>query len=196
MFQSVEDYLHAQFEQVRWRQPAESRSHLGEVGVVGHALDDRAGVAGFRARHGVQDVCGEQAGDAGGVVRCGVPGAPIDDLLVRANHAKGFRAPAIGELFGGTSQTFDSYLDPCDSVFGAAATIAEVAARCSADGLGADFRQTNSVGDPITSGGGGTAATAIRACGNGCGRTRESFRVAGAGRGIAGGAVGGWGTSR
>lgn len=84
---------------------------------------------------------------------------PIDDLLVRANHAKGFRAPAIGELFGGTSQTFDSYLDPCDSVFGAAATIAEVAARCSAEGLGADFRQTNSVGDPITSGGGGQSNT-------------------------------------
>lgn len=84
---------------------------------------------------------------------------PIDDLLVRGNFAKGFRAPAIGELFGGTSQSFDFYLDPCDSVYGAAATNAGVAARCVAAGLGAGFRQRNSVGDPITSGGGGQSNT-------------------------------------
>jgi iron complex outermembrane receptor protein len=84
---------------------------------------------------------------------------PIDDLLVRGNYSKGFRAPAIGELFGGTSQTFDFYLDPCDSVFGAAGSNAAVAARCAAAGLPTNFRQRNSVGDPIDSGGGGQSNT-------------------------------------
>jgi iron complex outermembrane receptor protein len=44
-----------------------------------------------------------------------------DDLLLRANYAEGFRAPAIGELFAGVGQSFDTFLDPCDTVFGAAA---------------------------------------------------------------------------
>jgi iron complex outermembrane receptor protein len=45
---------------------------------------------------------------------------PIDDLLVRANYAQGFRAPSISDLYGGISGTFPYYTDPCDTTFGAA----------------------------------------------------------------------------
>ena len=72
-----------------------------------------------------------------------------DDILLRGNYAEGFRAPAIGELFAGTGQSFDTFLDPCDTVFGAAATNPSVAANCRSRGVAADFRQRNNLGTPI-----------------------------------------------
>lgn len=54
---------------------------------------------------------------------------PIDDLMVRGNYAEGFRAPTIGDLFGGVSGTFDYYTDPCDSSHEAGSNPA-VAQRC------------------------------------------------------------------
>jgi iron complex outermembrane receptor protein len=49
----------------------------------------------------------------------GLKWRPIDDLLVRATYAEGFRAPTIGDLYGGASQTFvTGFVDPCDSVYG------------------------------------------------------------------------------
>lgn len=77
---------------------------------------------------------------------------PINDLLVRGTYSQGFRAPTIGDLFGGGSQTHDYILDPCDSVFGAAASNPTVAARCRAQGVPANFRQTDAQGLPITVG--------------------------------------------
>ena len=60
----------------------------------------------------------------------GLKWRPIDDLLVRATWAEGFRAPTIGDLYGGTSQTFfRGFSDPCDTVFGPAAG----SARCLQD---------------------------------------------------------------
>lgn len=78
---------------------------------------------------------------------------PIEDLLIRANYAEGFRAPTIGDLFGGGSQTFDNYLDPCDSAYGAAATSSAVAANCAAAGVPANFRQVDQGGSPVPPGG-------------------------------------------
>ncbi|RPE80955.1 TonB-dependent receptor domain-containing protein [Vulcaniibacterium tengchongense] len=43
---------------------------------------------------------------------------PFDSLLIRATHADGFRAPTINDLYGGASQTFAFYTDPCDTVRG------------------------------------------------------------------------------
>ncbi len=55
---------------------------------------------------------------------------PIEDLLVRATWAEGFRAPTISDLYGGGSQTFTTnFHDPCDAVFGDAAGTP----RCEAD---------------------------------------------------------------
>ncbi|MGC1547486.1 MAG: TonB-dependent receptor, partial [Rhodanobacter sp.] len=39
---------------------------------------------------------------------------PINDLLVRASYGTGFRAPTVGDLFGGISTTYPGYNDPCD----------------------------------------------------------------------------------
>ncbi|MBB1117659.1 TonB-dependent receptor [Stenotrophomonas sp. W1S232] len=67
----------------------------------------------------------------------GLKWRPMDDLLVRATYAEGFRAPTIGDLYGGSSQTFTTgFRDPCDSVYGTA----RGSAKCLAD-AGAGFRQ-------------------------------------------------------
>ncbi len=65
---------------------------------------------------------------------------PIDDLLVRANVAQGFRAPAITELFQGASQFQDlSLSDPCDPVNNPTPAIS---ARCRALGVPADVNSS------------------------------------------------------
>lgn len=58
---------------------------------------------------------------------------PIDELMLRATFAEGFRAPTISNLFAGGSQTFSNFTDPCDTRFGSAATNANTRARCAAD---------------------------------------------------------------
>ncbi|MEH6416622.1 TonB-dependent receptor domain-containing protein [Pseudomonas sp. CGJS7] len=67
---------------------------------------------------------------------------PIDSLLFRGTWAEGFRAPTIANLYGGGSQSFVSYTDPCDPVNGAARTDAATRGRCaSAIANYANFRQ-------------------------------------------------------
>ncbi|MCW0367952.1 MULTISPECIES: TonB-dependent receptor [Xanthomonas] len=66
---------------------------------------------------------------------------PIDSLLVRGTWAQGFRAPTIADLYGGLSQSFEYYTDPCDTKFGTAAGNA----RCAAV-VPAGFRQLNASG--------------------------------------------------
>jgi iron complex outermembrane receptor protein len=73
---------------------------------------------------------------------------PMKDLLVRGTWAQGFRAPTVGDTFGGGTQTYDTFLDPCDSKYGEASRNAAVAARC---GLGAGFRQVDQTNTAITS---------------------------------------------
>ncbi|MFD2366322.1 TonB-dependent receptor plug domain-containing protein [Pseudoduganella sp. GCM10020061] len=74
---------------------------------------------------------------------------PNKDMLFRGTFAEGFRAPTLGDTFGGGSQTFDTYLDPCDTAWGQAATNPEVKTRCTAGGVPATFRQVNSAGTPV-----------------------------------------------
>lgn len=72
----------------------------------------------------------------------GLKWKPIDELLVRATWAEGFRAPTIADLYGGSSQSFEYFTDPCDTVYGSAATNAATAGRCAADiANAATFRQ-------------------------------------------------------
>ncbi len=75
----------------------------------------------------------------------GLKWRPMDDLLVRGTYATGFRAPTVADLYGGTSQTFDKYTDPCDTYFGAAVRNPAVAATC-AGVVPANFRQEASGG--------------------------------------------------
>ena len=76
----------------------------------------------------------------------GLKWRPIEDLLVRGTYATGFRAPTLGDMYGGSGQSFAFYTDPCDTSFGAAAGNPTVAARCQAAGVPADFRQIASGG--------------------------------------------------
>ena len=57
---------------------------------------------------------------------------PFDSLMLRATVADGFRAPTISDLYGGGSQSFDSFTDPCDTNFGSSATNATTRANCVA----------------------------------------------------------------
>jgi len=75
---------------------------------------------------------------------------PVDDVLVRGTYATGFRAPTVSDLYGGTSETFDSLTDPCDSSFGSARLNPVVASRCAAAGIPSTFRQEASGGVAAT----------------------------------------------
>ena len=68
-----------------------------------------------------------------GAVRTGKLGLryqPTDSLLVRSTYSTGFRAPNVGELFLGASQSFDPLLDPCADP----GTDEEADTNCTSDG--------------------------------------------------------------
>lgn len=61
---------------------------------------------------------------------------PIEDLLLRASYSTGFRAPSLGELFGGRSRFDLPVSDPCSNIAGSPyRTSATVRANCTADGV-------------------------------------------------------------
>ena len=62
---------------------------------------------------------------------------PFNDLMVRGNYATGFRAPSIEDLYLGSSDSYDSYSDPCSTN---SSTYSDaVAAACAAAGVPAGF---------------------------------------------------------
>ena len=76
---------------------------------------------------------------------------PFDQLLVRGTWAEGFRAPTINDLYGGGSETFAQFSDPCDVQFGSSRTSQEVRQRCARDIANADtFRQLKQGMTPVT----------------------------------------------
>ena len=91
---------------------------------------------------------------------------PVNDLLTRGTFAEGFRAPTVGDTFGGGSQSYDSYSDTCDSVDGEASRNPTVAARCAAAGVPAKFRQLNQAGKPVGSSGGQSTVPFSTGAGN------------------------------
>ncbi|GAB3439966.1 TonB-dependent receptor [Massilia solisilvae] len=88
---------------------------------------------------------------------------PVKDLLTRGTWAQGFRAPYVGDTFGGGQQSFDTYLDPCDTKYGSAAKDPAVAARCAAAGVPANFRQLTQTGTALTNPGGAQGAYPFQA---------------------------------
>ncbi|KRG68290.1 TonB-dependent receptor plug domain-containing protein [Pseudoxanthomonas dokdonensis] len=70
---------------------------------------------------------------------------PVDSLLVRGTWAEGFRAPSVASLYGGTSDSFAYYSDPCDTAFGEAAGNS----RCLQD-VPVDFRQAANRVPPVS----------------------------------------------
>lgn len=89
------------------------------------------------SRHSDYDTFGKTTNN-----KIGFTWKPINQLMFRGTRADGFRAPTIADLYGGGSQTFPFYTDPCDTVYGAARTNTAVRARCAQDIQNADtFRQ-------------------------------------------------------
>ncbi len=62
---------------------------------------------------------------------------PNADLTLRGNWAQGFRAPSIGELFGGASRFDNNLIDPCNNPNGTLP--ANVVANCVANGVPANI---------------------------------------------------------
>jgi iron complex outermembrane receptor protein len=91
---------------------------------------------------------------------------PVKDLLFRGTYAEGFRAPTVGDTFGGGSQSYDSYLDTCDSLYGDARSNATTAANCKARGVPVTFRQVNQAGTPVGAAGAQTPVPFNTGAGN------------------------------
>jgi iron complex outermembrane receptor protein len=91
---------------------------------------------------------------------------PIKDLLTRGTYAQGFRAPTLNDTFGGGSQSFDTYLDACDSQWGEASRTSAVKARCTAAGVPATFRQVNQAGTAVPAGGAQSPTPFMTGAGN------------------------------
>lgn len=91
------------------------------------ALHFSAAMRGFR-----YDTFGS---DATG--RAGLRWRPTADLLVRASYAEGFRAPNIGELFGGATRLDAAIADPC-SKFATRGAGQALIDNCVAAGVPAD----------------------------------------------------------
>ena len=61
---------------------------------------------------------------------------PVQDLLLRGAYSTGFRAPSLGELFGGRSRFDLPTADPCSNIAGSPyQTSATVRANCTANGV-------------------------------------------------------------
>ena len=64
---------------------------------------------------------------------------PVEDFLLRGSYATGFRAPSLGELFGGRSRFDNPTNDPCSNIPGSPyQTSAVVRANCTANGVPAN----------------------------------------------------------
>ncbi|MBW7897045.1 MAG: TonB-dependent receptor [Opitutaceae bacterium] len=79
---------------------------------------------------------------------------PVSDFMLRGNYSESFRAPTIQNLFSGSSMTFSSFTDPCDTVYGANTYGLVVHEACLARlqvPNPQDFRQLDASGDPTSS---------------------------------------------
>jgi iron complex outermembrane recepter protein len=85
---------------------------------------------------------------------------PIDSLLFRGTYAEGFRAPTIADLYGGGSQTFAFFTDPCDTSFGSSRTNTTTRANCVA-AMGALANTYRQLGQGLTPVGSGNAQTPV-----------------------------------
>ncbi|QKG70720.1 TonB-dependent receptor domain-containing protein [Erythrobacter mangrovi] len=81
---------------------------------------------------------------------------PTTDLLLRGSYAEGFRAPALGELFGAQSRADAPIDDPCTNVAGSPyQTNSTVRQNCNANGVPVDgsYNEPNGGQLPTLTGG-------------------------------------------
>ena len=86
---------------------------------------------------------------------------PVEALSLRGSISTGFRAPGIGELFGGAAREDFTFLDPCSDVLGqfgsssggrTAAQPAHVVANCASLGVPVGFLQGNAQLSAVSAG--------------------------------------------
>jgi iron complex outermembrane receptor protein len=77
---------------------------------------------------------------------------PVDDLLLRANYAEGFRAPAVSELFGGTEQVSGVPEDPCDQINADIPPTPATLARCTKLGVPPNVDSSTAGGATLSGG--------------------------------------------
>lgn len=74
--------------------------------------------------------------------RTGLSYAPIPDFMLRGVYSTAFRAPDIGDLYGGIAVSYESLTDPC-STWGTS-TDPNVRANCAAQGVPDDWTSSGS----------------------------------------------------
>jgi outer membrane receptor protein involved in Fe transport len=79
---------------------------------------------------------------SGMTYRAGLTWAPVKDIRLRGVFSTAFRAPDIGDLYGGTAVSYEALTDPCAN-WGAGGD-ATVRANCQAQGVPEDWTSTGS----------------------------------------------------
>ncbi|RUO32995.1 TonB-dependent receptor domain-containing protein [Aliidiomarina soli] len=88
--------------------------------------------------------------DSDTTTKFGIEYVPVQDLLIRATYADGFRAPGISDLFAPQAETNTSYTDPCLN-WGSSSND-NIRANCAAEGLPQDFELPNNQSASISGG--------------------------------------------
>lgn len=118
-------------------QPASGRYHsdevFGEVRIP--ILKEVPGAYSLEANGAVRHARYSTSGSSTTYTLTGL-WKPVQDLLLRGSYATGFRAPSLGELFGGRSRFDLPVNDPCSNIAGSPyQSSAAVRANCAADGV-------------------------------------------------------------
>ncbi|SEU10194.1 TonB-dependent receptor plug domain-containing protein [Stigmatella erecta] len=77
---------------------------------------------------------------SGATYKIGTRVSPIPDFTLRSTYSTAFRAPAVNELYLGSTDSFDDVVDPCSE----RAPGTEIDRRCTAAGVPADFEDARS----------------------------------------------------
>lgn len=92
--------------------------------------------------------------------KIGLKWKPFESLMIRATAADGFRAPTIADLYGGGSQTFSFYTDPCDVILGQSTPGSTTRANCVRD-MGALANTYRQLGQGLVPVGASNAQTPV-----------------------------------
>lgn len=86
--------------------------------------------------------------------RGGLSWSPIEDIRLRGIYSTAFRAPTIGDLYGGSADSYEVLTDPCNE-WGTLDPSSEEAKNCARDGVPPDYNQNNDIGSQIRTNVGG-----------------------------------------
>lgn len=88
-------------------------------------------------RYSDHDVYGDNTSS-----KVGAEFRPMDDLLLRATWAEGYRAPSISDLYAGNADSYPSWTDPCNTRTSSGAVI-DVSGKPGCSAVPDGYRQSN-----------------------------------------------------